>query len=210
MKELVLKRFGSFRSRTVSTTVLSLLLGTALGAGKLALGIATASSWLWVNGIYCLMLCMARGHLLARYRQVERFVEAEQRCRAELLAYRRSGLFICLLGFSYLAVCLHMARTGDGAAYHEYVAYGVAFMAFTKVGLAISGLVTTRRMGSPLFAAFKIVNVLDGGVSLVVTQCALLMVTGSPDAVGSSARFGMGVSALFLLMGLRMLTKQKQ
>ena len=210
MRELIFKRFGSFCDRTVSATVLSLLLGTALGAGKLVLGICTASAWLWVNGIYCLMLCVARGHLLSRWRQLERFNEAEQRGRAERLAYRRSGLFICLLGLSYFAVCLHMARTGDASVYHEYLAYGVAAMAFTKVGLAVSGLITTRRMGSPLFAAFKIVNILDGCVSLVVTQCALLTRTGSPDAVGSSARFGMGVSLLFLVLGLRMLLKRKQ
>jgi len=76
--------------------------------------------------------------------------------------------------------------------------------------LAIHGMIVNRHMHDPIVSLFKKIAFLDAMVSIVVTQCSLLTMMESSEAVGSSALFGMGVSLLFLAIGILMLVKKKK
>ena len=113
------------------------------------------------------------------------------------------------MGAAYFIICLYMYFYGDRDMRHFNIILGIATIAFTKIVLAIIGLIKTRRMHSPILSAIKIISFTDAMVSIVVTQCALLSMEGSEHAVSSSALFGIGCSVLFVGLGLFMILHKK-
>ena len=139
-----------------------------------------------------------------------RIQDPVRRYDMEFTAYKHSGLFLCLLGGTYLLVCLRMYFMGDATLYGGYIVYLVAAVAFTKLGLAIYGAVIARHLKSPIVTTLKIFSFTDAMVSIVVTQCTLLTMQSQNQAIHSSAVLGIGFSALFVLMGVCMLCKKRR
>lgn len=102
-----------------------------------------------------------------------------------------------------------MYTAGDHSRYPYYILYGVAAVAFYKIGMAIYGIVITGRMKNPLLSTLKAISLVDACVSIVAVQCALLVMKESPMATTSSALLGMGCSMLFLGFGLFMLLRRR-
>lgn len=127
----------------------------------------------------------------------------------EYAVYKRSGIFLCLLGISYLLVSLRMYYVGDAIIFEGYIVYLVATVAFTKLGFAIYGTLANRHRKGPIVSTLKIISFSDAMVSIVVTQYTLLTLEASSDAMNSSSLFGMGCSLLFFLIGIYMLLKKK-
>ena len=211
MRKLYHKYMGNVQDRTVTTNAGSFTINALTGSGQLALGIFLRSPWYIVNSIYYLILCAARGQTLRRYRKTRIIKDEKERYDASLDVHKRGGIFICLMGISYLGICLWMYFTGETRVQNEmYLVLGVATIAFTKIGFAIHGMIVNRHMHDPIISFFKKLSFLDAMVSIVVTQCTLLTMTETAEAVSSSALFGMGISILFLMIGILMLTKKKK
>ncbi len=147
--------------------------------------------------------------MLNKYVVARRIEDPKKRYNMEFAAYKRSGIFLCLLGISYLLVCLRMYFVGDATVYGGYTVYLVAAVAFAKLGFAIYGTVINRHLKDPIVSTLKIISFTDAMVSIVVTQYTLLTMAASSQAVDSSALFGMGCSILFVLVGIFMLLKRK-
>ena len=128
----------------------------------------------------------------------------------EFAVYKHSGIFLCLLGISYLLVCLRMYLVGDPVVYQGYIVFLVAAIAFAKLSISIYGIVMSRHRKSPVITTLKIINFTDAMVSIVVTQFTLLTMQRSPHAMESSALFGMGCSLFFIILGILMRLKRKQ
>jgi len=202
---------GNVQDRTLITNAGSFTINALTGTGQLALGIGLLSPWYIVNSIYYLLLCAARGQALRRYRKTRTIKDEKERYDASFAVHKRGGIFICLMGISYLGICLWMYSTGESRVQNEmYLVLGVATIAFTKIGFAIHGMIVNRHMHDPIISLFKKISFLDAMVSIVVTQCTLLTMTEMAEAVSSSAFFGMGISILFLIIGILMLTKKKK
>jgi predicted membrane protein len=104
-----------------------------------------------------------------------------------------------------------MFFTGETQVQNRFhMEYAVAAVAFTKIGFSAVGIIKARNMHNPLISLFKTISFLDAMVSMVLTQCTLLTMMKYTAAVSSSALFGMGVSALFLITGIFMLVRKKQ
>jgi len=201
---------SSYQERTITATSASFAINAVMGLGKLLLGIYLLSPWFVTNAVYYLILCIARGQALKKYKMSARLKDVKKQYDLELAAYKHSGVFICILGFSYLFVCLRMFFAGDSTPYKEfYLIYGVATVSFTKLGFAIHGTVVTRHLHSPIVSAMKVFNFTDAFVSIVVTQCALLSMMQVKNAAGYSAITGMAVSVFFIFRGILMLRKKK-
>ena len=211
MRKLYHKYMGNVQNRTLTTNAGSFLINALTGTGQLALGIFLLSPWYIVNGVYYLLLCAARGQALRRYRKTRTIEDEKKRYDASFVVHKRGGIFICLMGISYLEICLWMYFTGESRVQNEmYLVLGVATIAFSKIGFAIHGMIVNRHMHDPIISLFKKISFLDAMVSLVVTQCTLLTMMESAEAVSSSSLFGMGISVLFLVIGILMLTKKKK
>lgn len=209
MKNRLHRMISDSRDRTAAAALVSLGVNALTGAGKLVLGLYLLSPWFITNAVYYLVLGAARGLTLRRYAQVRTVADPEKRHGLELAVYQKSGFFLCLLGLSYMAVCLRMLMAGDVAVFGGNIVFLIALVAFSKLATAIHGNVVNRHLKSPVVSALKIINFTDAVVSIVVTQYTLLVMTGSAHAISSSAWFGMGCSLLFILTGIFMLCKRK-
>ena len=196
--------FEDPKDRTRTVNGFSSVLNLIMGGGQLLLGIFVFSPWYIVNAAYNLLMALAKGHALKQDRAAREISAEDRRFAFELAVYRRGGWFICLMGVSYLGICLWMFFTGESRVQDHFVmVLAVATLAFVKIGLAIHGIISNRRMKAPIYRYFKQISFLNGMVSMVVTQCTLLSSMDSGEmAVRSSAIFGMAVSGLFLMTGI--------
>lgn len=210
MRGLLDRYMGNAHDRTAAATLGSLVIYTLIGISKLILGVYLLSVWFITNALYYLLLCAVRGQALRMYTAARGIENSRKRYDLEFVVYRHGGIFICLLGISYFLVCLRMYLVGDATLYSGCTVYLVATVAFTKMGFAIHGIVIHRHLKNPIISTLKIINFIDAVVAIVVTQCTLLKMQAAPQAVSSSAWFGMGCSALFVLIGILMLIKKKK
>lgn len=209
MKDMLLARLKDPQDRAAIMTVGSLMTSAFFGVIKLAFGVYLPSAWFIINAAYYLLLCVARWHAVAQYAQCDAIDEPSVRYNRELAIYRRSGVFISLLGVSYLFVCLWMLNHGDATIYTGNMVFFVALVGFSKTGAAIHGLITTRHMRNPIVSALKAINIADVLVSIVVTQCTLLAMQGVEGATRYSAMAGMAVCAFIIVEGIYMVRKRK-
>jgi hypothetical protein len=199
----------NFQHRTAVVNTVSLSINALIGVGKLILGVYLLSGWFMTNAIYYLLLSAARGQALHKYTAATKIEHPDQRFHMEYAVFKRSGLFICLLGISYLLVSLRMYLTEDAVVYGGLIVYLIATIAFTKLGIAIYGIMAKRHLKGPIVSTLKMFSFTDAMVSIVVTQYTLLSMQQSPSALKSSALFGMGCSILFIFIGLRMIYIKK-
>ncbi len=199
-----------YRDRSMLLSVGSFAINALIGTGKLLLGIFLVSPWFIVTASYYLLLCAARGKLLSRFKHTRRIENPVERFDKQFAVFRHSGVFVCLIGLSYFFICLRMYFLGEGCTYPFYILYGVAGVAFYKVGVSVYGMVVSRKMKNPLLTTMKVIAFVDACVSIVAIQCALLMME-NPAALAtqSSARFGMACSVVFIGIGAYMLLRKK-
>lgn len=209
MKERISRALATSSNRAAVAAGFSLSLNGLIGVGKLVLGLCISSVWFVVNAIYYLVLCAARFYVLRQYSETRRLCDPSQRLAREYAVFRHGGVFLCLIGGSYLIVCLRMYSAGDSAVYGGYIVYLVAAVSFTKMGLAVHGAVANRHLQNPIASTLKRISFSDAIVSIVITQCTLLTFCGSPQAITSSALLGMGASACIMAIGLFMLLRKK-
>lgn len=202
---------SNYQDRSMSMSVVSFGVNALIGAGKLILGFVLLSPWFIVTAVYYLILCGARGQLLWRFKNTRFIEDGIERFDQQFAVFRHSGFFLCLLGLSYLFICFRMYNWGEGSTYPNYILYGVAGVAFYKVGISIHGMVVSKRMKNPLLTTTKIIAFADACVSIVAVQCALLTVEDSAKAATrSSALLGTGCSIVFIGIGIYMLLRKKE
>ncbi|WP_231576468.1 hypothetical protein [Paenibacillus sp. FSL R7-0331] len=180
-----------------------------IGAGKLILGVYLLSGWFMTNAIYYLLLSAARGQALHKYAAARQIEQPAERTRMEHTVFRRSGFFLCLLGLSYLLISVRMYLLGDAVIIEGTLVLLVATISFTKLGLALYGILGNRERKGPIVSTLKIFSFTDALVSIVVTQYTLLTMQQSPGALESSALLGMGCSLLFIILGVYMVHKKQ-
>lgn len=197
-----------YQDRAAILNVPSLIINALFGIGKLILGVYLLSGWFIIIAVYYLLLCAAKAQALYKYTVAKSIEDPKERHYMEHFVYKRSGTFLCLLGLSYLLVCLRMYFVGDVILYRGSLAYLVATIAFSKLGFAISGFISKRHLKGPIVTSLKMFSFTDAMVSIVVTQYTLLAIENPANAISSSAMFGMGCSVLFCSLGVYMLLKK--
>ncbi|WP_223847500.1 hypothetical protein [Bifidobacterium callitrichos] len=126
------------------------------------------------------------------------------RLAREMGVYHRTGALMCFIGLSYAAFSLTMFFVGSPRQYDEIIAISVATISFTKIGIAIRGVMVARRTHDPIDSSVKFVTFIDAMLSLVVTQDVLLESQHTTNAAQSSGLFGIGLGMLAILIGLWM------
>ena len=209
MKEEIRAIMRDYLRRTVVSATFSSGFNLVLGVGKLILGIISLSPWFVVNAVYYLLLSACRIQAVRKLLGTANIKDRYEKYNAEFTVYKRSGVFLCLMGAVYFVVCLYMYFNGDRDTRNFNIILAIATIAFTKIVLSIIGLVKTKGLHNPILSVIKIASFTDAMVSIVVTQCALLSMEGSEHAVSSSALFGMGCGVMFAGIGVFMILRKK-
>ena len=191
------------------STAVSTVIGGAMAIVKLAMGLWTMSVLFIVSAVYYAMLCVSRFSIVKSHTSTRLITDRVQRLRREMSVYHRTGGLLCFIGLSYAAFSLTMYYTGSPHQYGEIVAITVATITFTKIGIAIRGMVISRRTRNPIDASVKFVTFIDAMLSLVVTQDVLLEAEGASHAAQVSGLFGIGLGGVTVVICLFMLLRRR-
>jgi hypothetical protein len=186
--------------RTAATTVIAVGFDVAAGTGLLAAGAWLGSGWCVANAIYYLVLGASRAYLLRRLRQPS--------STDGIRVYRRAGLLLGVVGVSYFFVGVDLVGVGEAPTSTGLAVYAVATVAFTKLGLAVSAVVGSRRSGASVVRAIQVTRLADALISIAVTQYALLTMTGAPNAADYSGKTAMGCAVVCAVGGALMATRK--
>lgn len=193
----------------MTLTLASCYINILIGLCKLVLGVWYGSQWFLVTGGYYIVLSITRGQLLHHAGNIDQLQNVQLRYRKQQRTYRRTGYFVMLLALAYLALCVHMYFYEEAIYYPGYIIFGIAAIAFYKIGISICGLCAVKKQHNPVLSAIKIISLFDACVSIVAIQCALLTMQQSTSASISSAYLGMAISGVFLVLGSRMIHRKK-
>lgn len=188
------------------SALLSSLWNALMGTIKVILGILFSSPWYIVNGVYYLVLCVARGRTILTYISFYEKNEDHSYIKEHII-YQKSGFFLCILGFSYLLISIRMFYRGDVTRFPGYAVFAVVIISLIKLCSSIYGLFYDHNESGFVVRVIRMFSLADAGVSIVMTRCALLLIVNAPAAVSNSAIFGMIISVVLMISGIWMWKK---
>lgn len=180
----------------------SLAVNICYGIGNCTLGFLTHSWWFITVGAYYAILSVARFSVL----QVKRRAKGDP--ETELFARRITGILLVALSFSIVGVNILSAIKERGTAFHEILMIAIATYTFTKVTLAIIGMVRARHNGSPAVKTLRNIALADAFVSVYSMQRSMLQ-TFPGLTPGEIQLFniltGTGVWIIVLFLGIHLI-----
>lgn len=210
MKNIIsIWRRKSQSERKLIKTAGSMSINGFTGIYKIFLGLYYLSDWLFVNGLYYLILSIAKVGILKKYQKI-RLSKEQNKAIEEIRLFQKTGAFLIMLGISYFGVSLHSLLTGETISYPPYIRYVMILIAFGKIFFSIYGIYQTSKMKSPVILAVRIVDATDAVVSLIAVRCVLQVMKGVGFAVESTAILGIICSILFQIIGIWMMKKQEK
>lgn len=184
-------------SRNVFFAKCSIGTSLTMAAWKIVVAVLATASLFWIiNAAFSIGLAAARYMTVSTHRSSRRPAPriprtAEQR---ERRMYRTTGAVILGLSIVYMVSCATMLF-GDAhiERYDTIVGITIAALAFTELGLAIHGAITTRNNTNLIVGAIKLSNLASALVLIVLTQSAL---TSFSDGEGASLSHATGLGGI--------------
>jgi len=115
------------------------------------------------------------------------------------------GILILASSFIYIGYSIYIYFFGDSAKYHEYVAIGIAALAFYNITMAIIGVAKSRKQNDIQRKNIKLINLASAFISISLTQTALLSFTLGGDNSKYNAIGGIIFGGLSAFVGLYMI-----
>ena len=139
----------------------------ALGNGTI--GFLFHSWWFITVGAYYSILAVTRFSVL----QVQRRANGDY--ETELFARKLTGFLLIALSFCIIGVNILSALKERGTAFHEILMITIATYTFTKITLAIIGMVKAAHTPSPAFKTLRNIALADAFVSSYTMQRSMLV-----------------------------------
>lgn len=150
------------------TPYTSLAVNFVYAIGNCAVGFLSHSWWFITVGAYYAVLAMARFSVL----QVRRRAKGDY--DTELFARRITGILMVVLSFCIVGVNILSALKERGTAFHEIVMITIATYTFTKITIAIIGMVQAKHAASPALKTLRNIALTDACVSVYTMQRSML------------------------------------
>ena len=181
---------------------ISLLINTAYAACNCVLGFITHSWWFITLGAYYVVLAVTR-YCILRIRQ-----KAKQDKNIEFFARRLSGILLIVLSFCIIGVNVLSAVEQRGRAFNQIVMITVAAYTFTKITIAIIGMVKAKRSASPVLKTLRNISLADACASIYTMQRSMLVSFPGMEASKTSLLnifTGTAVWIIVLLLGINLI-----
>ncbi len=147
----------------------SLAFNFVYALGNCVIGFLTHSWWFITVGAYYTVLATTRFSVL----QVRR--KADGNYSTELFARKITGILLLVLSFCIVGVNILSAITERGTDFHEIVMITIATYTFTKITIAIIGMVKTKHTASPVLKTLRNISLADACVSIYTMQRSMLV-----------------------------------
>ncbi len=155
--------------RIVKNPYLGLAFNFIYGAGNCAIGFTVHSWWFITVGAYYLVLATTRFSVI-RVKQ-----KANGNRDEEMFAKRITGILLLVLSVCLIGVNILCALKDRGTKFHEIVMIAIATYTFTKITIAIIGLVKSKGQASPIIATLRNISFADAVVSIYTLQRSMLV-----------------------------------
>ena len=191
--------------RTLISAVISFVFGIANAALNAYLGISERSIWFGALAAYYIFLAIMRGGFLLGSR---RRVRSDSLLRAK--NYRRCGILLLILNAALSSAIAQMIFDDRGFSYKDWLIYAFAAYAFYKITMAIINAIRARSHDDLTLQGIRNINIVDGAVSILALQTALLhtfSVSGEVDISLFNTLTGSVVSLFSLGLSIFMIVK---
>jgi len=146
----------------------SLVINFVYALGNCTIGFLSHSWWFITVGAYYAVLAVARFSVL----QVKRKAQGDY--DTERFARRITGILLIVLSLCIVGVNILSALKERGTAYHEIIMIAIATYTFTKITLAIIGMVQAKHSVSPVWKTLRNIALADACVSIYTMQRSML------------------------------------
>ena len=188
--------------KLVKSPYTSLVFNAAYALGNCTIGFFTHSWWFITVGAYYTVLAITRFSVL----QVKR--KAKDNYDTVLFARRITGILLVVLSFCIVGVNIMSAVKDRGTAHHEIVMITIATYTFTKITVAIIGMVKTKRSDLPVSQTLRNISLADACVSIYTMQRSMLVSFPGMEAADIlllNIFTGTAVWVVILLLGINLI-----
>lgn len=147
----------------------SLAFNAAYALGNCTIGFLTHSWWFITVGVYYAVLTVTRYSVL----QIGRKANGDD--DAESFARRTTGILLVALSFCIVGVNIMSAVKERGIVFHEIVMITIATYTFTKITIALVGMVKAKLSASAVSKTLRNIALADACVSIYTMQCSMLV-----------------------------------
>jgi divalent metal cation (Fe/Co/Zn/Cd) transporter len=168
----------------------------ALAAGKLAIGIYTASLFLCISALYNVGIALCKLVAVRGYR-----------AETGLKSYQKVGIILTVSGIVFIVYCLRLFFHGSNVIYPMEVALAIAAITFSEIGAAIYGIVIARHYKAHAISAMKLTSLSSALISMALTQTAILSFTEKIDVSYYNGLSGVICGGVAALIGVYMIVR---
>lgn len=155
--------------KTARNPCASLVINFAYAISNCIIGFLTHSWWFITVGAYYTVLATTRFSVL----QIRR--KANGNYDTEHFARRITGVLLVVLSFCIVGVNILSALKERGTAFHEIIMISIATYTFTKITIAIIGMVKAKHTTSPVIKTLRNISLADACVSIYTMQRSMLV-----------------------------------
>lgn len=190
-KTIASYRNMTYEQRLAAVASVMIYVSAATAAGKIALGLFSDYA-LAAVGVFSAFLVAAKGWCLAGIGRAGK-TGKEYHGRIAVCVGAASAVYL-----AYMVADAVFAFSDR--EYSQWIAISVAFFSFADMGIAVYGLVRTRRRGH-YFRDMKIIHFISAMNAILTAQIALLSFTQGGGGLANSL-FGAGIGVVSLLLAL--------
>lgn len=154
--------------KVIKNPYTSLTFNFIYALGNSIIGIVSYSWWFITVGAYYVVLTVTRYSVL----QVRR--KANGNYDIETFARRITGILLVILSFCIVGMNVLSALKERGNDLHEIVMISIATYTFTKITIAIIGMVKAKHTASPVLKTLRNISLADACVSVYSMQRSML------------------------------------
>lgn len=184
---------------TRTKELLSFIINLLFAIYNCVLGIASYSWWFIAVGAYYIILSIMRISVIS--------FSAKDR-KNECFIMKFSGVMIFMLSVVLCGIVYMTINQFGAVKYHEIAMITIATYAFTKLTLAIVGVVNSRKNYRPRTATIRSISFADAVVSIYSLQRSMLVsFEGMADAdiIIFNTLSGIGMCAIVICIGLNLI-----
>ncbi len=200
--------------RTVITAAISFSMSVANAVIHAIAGIGSRSVWYGALASYYILISMMRGGLLLGGRR-----KSDNRELRNAGKYRNCGIILFVLNIALSSFIAQMILDGRSFIYRDWLIYAFAAYAFYKVIMAVFNVFKARRLDDLAIQGIRNINLVDGAVSILSLQTALLNTFAEDGSVNISlfntltgslvSLFTMSLSIYMIVKGNKAIRKIK-
>lgn len=191
----LMKNYGF---RTVIFAVGSFSLSILFGLYNGALGLIGKSIWFGALAAYYILLAFLRGGILLYHGVKKRSLNERENKLKQIKMYKNGGLLLLILNIALSSAMAQMIFNDEGFNYAGWTIYAFAAYAFYKITMALYNLFKSRKQDDLTVRSIRNINLMDGAVSILALQTALLHTFGT-DGVDISLYNTLTASAVTLI-----------